>query len=172
MLEIKNIDKHFGGLKAVNNANLKVKKGSITGLIGRNEDIKSLEANLENERIPVTAIVAPGGMGKTALALELLARVVLQPKNTSWCDGVVFATMKTEKLTSEGTVKLEAAETLDELKCELALTMTELFDVESEDFDSIVDELKDKKILLFLDNLETLLRDNQESFEELNESFI
>jgi branched-chain amino acid transport system ATP-binding protein len=36
MLEIKNIDKHFGGLKAVNNANLKVKKGSITGLIGPN----------------------------------------------------------------------------------------------------------------------------------------
>ena len=36
MLEIKNIDKHFGGLKAVNKANLKVKKGSITGLIGPN----------------------------------------------------------------------------------------------------------------------------------------
>ena len=36
MLEIKNLDKHFGGLKAVNNANLKVEKGSITGLIGPN----------------------------------------------------------------------------------------------------------------------------------------
>ena len=30
MLEITNLDKHFGGLKAVNNANLRVKKGSIT----------------------------------------------------------------------------------------------------------------------------------------------
>jgi len=36
MLEIKNLDKHFGGLKAVNDANLKVEKGSITGLIGPN----------------------------------------------------------------------------------------------------------------------------------------
>ena len=36
MLEIKNINKFFGGLKAVNNVSLEVKKGSITGLIGPN----------------------------------------------------------------------------------------------------------------------------------------
>ena len=36
MLEIKNIHKNFGGLKAVNNASMKVEKGSITGLIGPN----------------------------------------------------------------------------------------------------------------------------------------
>jgi len=36
MLEIKNIQKNFGGLKAVNNASMKVDKGSITGLIGPN----------------------------------------------------------------------------------------------------------------------------------------
>jgi len=36
MLEIVNLDKSFGGLKAVNNVNLEVKKGSITGLIGPN----------------------------------------------------------------------------------------------------------------------------------------
>ena len=32
MLEIKNIHKNFGGLKAVNNASMNVAKGSITGL--------------------------------------------------------------------------------------------------------------------------------------------
>ena len=36
MLKIKNIDKFFGGLKAVNNVSLNVSKGSITGLIGPN----------------------------------------------------------------------------------------------------------------------------------------
>ena len=36
MLKIKNINKNFGGLKAVNNVSLVVKKGSITGLIGPN----------------------------------------------------------------------------------------------------------------------------------------
>ena len=36
MLKIKNLNKSFGGLKAVNNVNLEVKKNSITGLIGPN----------------------------------------------------------------------------------------------------------------------------------------
>ena len=36
MLKIKDLNKSFGGLKAVNNVSLKVDKGSITGLIGPN----------------------------------------------------------------------------------------------------------------------------------------
>ena len=36
MLEIKNINKNFGGLRAVNNASMNIEKGSITGLIGPN----------------------------------------------------------------------------------------------------------------------------------------
>ena len=36
MLKINNLNKSFGGLKAVNNVNLQVDKGSITGLIGPN----------------------------------------------------------------------------------------------------------------------------------------
>ena len=36
MIEIKNVSKHFGGIKAVENVSLKINKGSITGLIGPN----------------------------------------------------------------------------------------------------------------------------------------
>ena len=36
MLEINKVNKFFGGLKAVNNASMKVTEGSITGLIGPN----------------------------------------------------------------------------------------------------------------------------------------
>ena len=36
MLKVKNVNKFFGGIKAVNNVSLEVKKGSITGLIGPN----------------------------------------------------------------------------------------------------------------------------------------
>ena len=36
MLKVENVNKFFGGLKAVNNVSLEVKKGSTTGLIGPN----------------------------------------------------------------------------------------------------------------------------------------
>lgn len=36
MIRIENVSKHFGGLKAVNNASVHIAKGSITGLIGPN----------------------------------------------------------------------------------------------------------------------------------------
>ena len=36
ILHVKNVSKYFGGLAAVNNCSLRIKKGSITGIIGPN----------------------------------------------------------------------------------------------------------------------------------------
>jgi branched-chain amino acid transport system ATP-binding protein len=36
MIRVENLSKHFGGLKAVNNASIEIAQGSITGLIGPN----------------------------------------------------------------------------------------------------------------------------------------
>ena len=36
MIEVRNLSKHFGGLKAVDNTSIKIATGSITGLIGPN----------------------------------------------------------------------------------------------------------------------------------------
>jgi len=46
MIKVKNISKHFGGIKAVDNVNLHIKKGFITGLIGPNGAGKSTLFNL------------------------------------------------------------------------------------------------------------------------------
>ena len=36
ILQVNNLSKHFGGLAAVSNCSLKIKEGSITGIIGPN----------------------------------------------------------------------------------------------------------------------------------------
>ena len=46
MIKVKNISKHFGGIKAVDKVNLHIEKGAITGLIGPNGAGKSTLFNL------------------------------------------------------------------------------------------------------------------------------
>ena len=46
ILEINNLSKYFGGLAAVSGCSLKVKKGTITGIIGPNGSGKTTLFNL------------------------------------------------------------------------------------------------------------------------------
>ena len=46
MLELKTLSKHFGGVKAVDNLDLSIGKGSIFGVIGPNGSGKSTTINL------------------------------------------------------------------------------------------------------------------------------
>ena len=46
ILQVKNLYKSFGGLKAISNCSLKIKKGSITGIIGPNGSGKTTLFNL------------------------------------------------------------------------------------------------------------------------------
>ncbi|MBE8233651.1 MAG: hypothetical protein HAW67_07930, partial [Endozoicomonadaceae bacterium] len=142
----------------------------VTGLIGRSKELQELKKLIENPRVNTIALVAPGGTGKTALALDLLNSIISTPTYSQHIDAVLYTTMKTEKLTADGLVSLDSAETITELKNEIIISIDRIFDESNIDFESAVVAHKNDKILLCLDNLETLLRDNPNSFDELNSS--
>jgi tetratricopeptide (TPR) repeat protein len=142
----------------------------LTGLIGRSKETQDLKKYIENQRVNTIALVAPGGAGKTALALDLLNIIVSTPSFTKFVDSVLYVTMKTEKLTSEGVISLNSIETITELRRNITVSINEIYDESHRDFEEVLETHKNNKILLCIDNLETLLRDNQNSFEELNHS--
>lgn len=51
ILDIKNVSKHFGGLKAIDNTSFKVEKGKITAIIGPNGSGKSTMFNVISKLI-------------------------------------------------------------------------------------------------------------------------
>ncbi|WP_233145140.1 P-loop NTPase family protein [Wohlfahrtiimonas populi] len=140
----------------------------LTGLIGRSKELTDLKKYISNPRINTIALVAPGGAGKTALALDLLNTIISTPSFSKILDSVVFITMKTEKLTANGVVSLDSIQTIDELRTNITDSLNLIYDENFTNFDEAVDKLKDSKILLCIDNLETLLREKQEIFEEFN----
>lgn len=93
LLEVKNLIKAFGGLKAVNNVSFNVEEGEIFGLIGPNGSGKTTIFNCINNYFPVTAgdIVFKGktitglktykichlGIGRTFQVVKPLSRLTV-----------------------------------------------------------------------------------------------
>jgi len=141
---------------------------SITELVGRNNEEEKLLKSLKNPRVPTTAIVAAGGIGKTALVLDILGRLIYDVSATTWCDGIIFVDMKLEKLTSKGIQSLEAIETIEEVKKNIVAEINIIFNDSLETIEEVYNKYEEKKLLIFIDNLETLIRDSQEAFDEFN----
>ena len=140
----------------------------LTGLIGRSKELQELKKYISNPRVNTIALVAPGGSGKTALALDLLNTIISTPSFSKSIDSVVFITMKTEKLTSEGVVSLDSIETMEELRLKIVQSINDIYDESFSTFEDATEAMKDEKVLLCVDNLETLLREKGDCFEELN----
>ena len=139
----------------------------MTGLLGRKDDFRKLQEILQGGRHLLAAIVARGGTGKTALALELLKNISSEPTSQEWVDGIIFCSLKQEALTSEGLVDLKASKTIGELKQELTDHLCSVFpSLSADSFDDVCKELSSRKLLFCIDNLETLLRDRPQAFAE------
>lgn len=141
---------------------------NVTGLIGREKEHDKLIKLLTNPRVNTVAVVAPGGYGKTALVLDLLQQQVTNPKTSSYADAIIFITLKTESLTINGVQSQSAPQTIEQLKEALTTASEKTYEVPFNDFEECIEYLEDQKLLICIDNLETLLRDNPEAFDELN----
>lgn len=141
----------------------------ITGLVGREAELEQILGHLANPRLPMIALVAPGGIGKTSLAIEALRHVCRLPQFAELYEAVIFISAKTERLTAKGIERLSAPATLEEVKVELAFQLARQFRSEtSMNLASAMGSYADRNVLICLDNLETLIRDRQDDFLAFN----
>lgn len=142
---------------------------SITGLVGRAKDISNLQKELKNRRAPLIALVAKGGVGKTSLMLQVVSDFCLSTESTQFFDGVLWTSFKQERLTASGVQILTAPASLEEMKNYLCEDASDIFGEDFSDFEKFKEKLRKKRLLLCLDNLETLLRDSPSTFNAFYE---
>lgn len=143
----------------------------ITGLIGREKEYKDLDNTLGKPRVNLIAIVAPGGVGKTALTLQFLKDISLDPKWSEKINSILFCTLKNERLTPDGIEKIEAIDGIQQIRDSLLEDIKSIYlDKEINSFEEACSKLANEKILICIDNLETLLVHSQQEFVEFNES--
>ena len=130
-----------------------------TGLIGRKKDRESLISLLKSTRNPFIAVIAPGGMGKTALVLAVLKELVLQPDSVNFFCSVCYISLKTEHLTATGVQQSAHPPGREEIKTDIE-TVLQQFNSSSEQSEGF----DDTPILLCIDNVETILRDHSDFF--------
>ncbi|MBZ0295454.1 MAG: protein kinase [Anaerolineae bacterium] len=120
--------------------------------VGREDEITEIGRLLGDNNIRLVTILAPGGMGKTRLALEIAAR-----QFADFPDGVFF-------------IQLAPVASVDGIIPALADAMkVEALDAERTLKQQVFDYLREKRILLLLDNFEHLV-DGAEIASEILEA--
>lgn len=118
--------------------------------VGRESELAELSKLLENPKLRLLTILAPGGMGKTRLALELAGRYVgdglsSSTNETLFSDGVYF-------------VELAPLTAADQIVPTIANALEFAFQQEGRDQkQQLLDYLRMKQMFLVLDNYEHLM---------------
>ena len=132
-----------------------------TGFLGRDDQVKEVIKRCLGP-YPVITLSGEGGVGKTALALKV-AYEILDLKTSSF-DAIVWTTSKTTMLTPHEIVRIRGAIS-DSLGLfqDIATTLAGRSDRQAA-LDEVLGYLTEFKILLILDNLETVLDDRIREF--------
>ena len=143
---------------------------SITGLVGRRKETSTLQKEIKSKRSPLIAIIARGGIGKTSLALQAISDFCLSNEAINYLDMAIWSSLKQERLTSTGIEILTAPSSMAELTSDICNQASEITGSEINDLQKLKNCLGEKRVLLCLDNLETILRDAPQKFSDFYES--
>ncbi|MBK8022037.1 MAG: tetratricopeptide repeat protein [Chloroflexi bacterium] len=122
-----------------------------TAFVGREQELEALIRLFSEPEVRLVTIIAPGGMGKTRLALETAARFTHPPARSTTGLGLRF---------NDGVTLIELAPLTDPSAIVPAIAAAVGCDFQSDGrspADQLLDFLSEKRILLVLDNFEHLL---------------
>lgn len=131
-----------------------------TGFVGRDRDIQDLKRALKGS-YPVVTVVGEGGLGKTALAMKVCYDLLDDP-SSGW-DAIVWTTAKATKLSIREIEVIEGAisSSLGIIESAAAVLGRE---TETAALDDLISHLTNNKLLLVIDNLETVIDQNIRNF--------
>lgn len=133
--------------------NLPLSDFDDTGFLGRREHIEELRKAIDGP-YPVVTVLGDGGAGKSALALHV-AYDILNDSSTKF-DAIIWTTAKTSRLTAADVHAIPRAIETSIGIAESAVCQFGSFD-RKDPFFALRELLSELKILLFIDNLETIL---------------
>lgn len=122
-----------------------------TGLVGRGTESQAIKKLIDAQRNRIVTVTGEGGIGKTALALQIAYSVVDDPDPTFDC--VLWVSLKNEILTADGVRSLTGA--IQDI-AGASLAMGQVFDSSFEgSVTELAEYLEGLKALVVIDNLET-----------------
>ncbi len=141
----------------------------ITGLVGRNKEIDLLINDILNGRNNIIALVAPGGVGKTSLIIEVARRLSDRAVSKNKFSKILFVSIKIESLTAEGRVKINKNINQIDIESQFNIELSSLTGVENLSSEKLNELATSENILVILDNLEDLINEDLELYQKFIE---
>ena len=142
--------------------NLPIPDFDETGFLGRKQQAAELRKHILGP-YPVISLVGDGGIGKTALVLKVAYDILDMPDCPF--EAIVWTSSKTTQLTAQEIRRIEGA--ISDSLGIFKNIANELAGSVENPMDEVVEYLKEFRILLIIDNLETVLDEKIRQFLEI-----